>query len=450
MNTELIRKYNVAGPRYTSYPTVPYWDGVAPSEAAWERHVLKAYKAGQGLSLYIHLPYCESLCTYCGCNTRITVNHAVEKPYVKTILREWKMYRQLFGKHKPLLKELHLGGGTPTFFSPENLKFLIDSVKEDCQLAPAYEFSFEGHPNNTSREHLQVLFNIGFRRVSFGIQDFDPEVQQIINRVQPYENVVRVTREAREIGYTSINYDLVYGLPFQTIASVADAFDKVIDLKPDRIAYYSYAHVPWLKPGQRRYTEADLPSNEYKRQLYELGKRRLEMAGYLEVGMDHFALPEDELYKAAQSGSLHRNFMGYTTQNSSLQIGLGASAISDTWTAFGQNIKAVEEYRRVVDEGRFPLYRGHELTVEDKSVRQQILDLMCRFATDLSDIQQPALLYEIHERLKELEEDNLIEITASGIKINEKGRAFVRNVCMAFDVRMWRNKPETQLFSSTV
>ena len=336
MKNHLINKYNVPGPRYTSYPTVPYWDKTVPEEATWRDHVQQAYRASrqQGISLYVHLPFCESLCTYCGCTTRITVNHRVEEPYIEAVLREWKMYFDLLGE-PPLIKELHLGGGTPTFFSPSNLCKLVLHILRLGRINRDTELSMEAHPDSTSEQHLHVLSQLGFRRLSLGIQDFDPEVQQIINRQQTYAQVEEVVAKARNIGFTSINFDLIYGLPKQTIQRVQDTIDQSLRLGPDRIAFYSYAHVPWMKPTQRS-LEPYLPSSDTKRQLYEFGKQALQAAGYHEIGMDHFARESDALYQASQNGKLHRNFMGYTTQATQLLIGLGASAISDTWTAFGQ------------------------------------------------------------------------------------------------------------------
>jgi len=454
MDKNLVRKYNVPGPRYTSYPTVPYWEDVAPTQEKWMDHVSSAFKIseakGEGISLYLHLPFCEKLCTYCGCNKRITINHNVEDPYITTLLQEWRLYQELFGK-APLIQEIHLGGGTPTFFSPSNLKRMMEGLFYGSRLAEDAELSFEGHPNNTSKEHLQTLYDLGFRRVSFGIQDFDEEVQRVINRIQPYENVEMVTRWAREIGYESVNYDLIYGLPKQTMSSVIDTIQKSNFLKPDRIAFYSYAHVPWNSPGQRAYTEADLPKDEEKRSLYEMGKQLFEEAGYVEIGMDHFALKTDKLYAAAQNADLHRNFMGYSTNATRLMVGLGCSSISDTWTAFGQNLKKVEDYREAVEKGQFPIFRGHLLTEEDLILRKHILDLMCRFKTNISaEALVQFNLVEAKERLKELAEDQLILLDQDSIRVHEAGKPFIRNICMALDARLWRNKPQTQLFSSTI
>jgi len=451
MNKSLIRKYNVPGPRYTSYPTVPYWDEKPPTEEQWKGKVNATFQNSrkEGLSIYIHLPYCESLCTYCGCNTRITVNHAVEEPYINTLLKEWQMYRDLLGE-APLIKEIHLGGGTPTFFSPDNLKRLIGTIVNSGKVGSETEMSFEAHPNNTTAEHMQVLYDLGFRRISLGIQDFDPAVQEIVNRVQPFEKVEEVTRQAREIGYTSVNFDLIYGLPKQSAETVADTIRKTIRLMPDRIAFYSYAHVPWMKPAQKMF-EQHLPTHEVKRNLYELGKSMLEDQGYYEIGMDHFALKTDSLYLASQQGKLHRNFMGYSTNATKLLVGLGASSISDTWTAFGQNIKSVEPYMQCVNDGRLPVYRGHLLNEEDLMVRQHILNIMCRSHTEWSrESAEAEVLNYAMSRLQEMAQDKIVELDQDSIRVYENGKPFIRNVCMALDLRMWRKKPETTLFSSTI
>jgi len=379
----LTSKYNVAAPRYTSYPTVPAWNNT-PSEDQWKNLVKESFKktnSVNGISLYIHLPFCESLCTYCACNTRITVNHKVEVPYLEALLNEWDLYLNLFDE-KPKIKELHLGGGTPTFFKAENLKRLISGILTKAEACENPDFSFEGHPSNTTAEHLQTLYDLGFRRVSFGIQDFDPIVQDVINRYQSYEEVETVVKAARSIGYSSVNFDLVYGLPFQKLNTIVDTIQKVIQLKPDRIAYYSYAHVPWIKPGQRKFTEKDLPVDVEKRELYEKGLQLFTAAGYVEIGMDHFALKSDALYAALINKKLHRNFMGYSDSYTELMISLGVSAISDTWNGFAQNIKEVEAYQKKVLEGKFPFFKGHLLSEEDKVVRKHILNIMCQGKTN--------------------------------------------------------------------
>tara|TARA_R110002124_G_scaffold2112_3_gene13979 strand:+ start:978 stop:2342 length:1365 start_codon:yes stop_codon:yes gene_type:complete len=450
----LVNKYNVAGPRYTSYPTVPYWDVNTFSLQQWKNSVRQSFEesnTNEGLSLYLHLPFCESLCTFCGCHKRITKRHEVELPYIKALIKEWSLYRNLFGV-KPKIKELHLGGGTPTFFSPENLKFLISELLKVSELAENYEFSFEGHPNNTTESHLQTLFDLGFRRVSYGVQDYNLKVQKAINRVQPFENVKRATELAREIGYTSIGHDIIFGLPFQTEADVITTIKKTESLMPDRIAFYSYAHVPWIKGnGQRGFKDEDLPSGDSKRQQYETGKHLLELAGYIEIGMDHFALKKDSLYKAMQNQTLHRNFMGYTASKTQAMIGIGVSSISDSWYGFAQNVKSIEDYYHLIEEGIIPVYRGHMLSDEDLVIRQHILNLMCHFKTSwLNEKMTFPELQEVLIKLKEFEQDGLLEFKRKQVSVTDKGKPFIRNICMAFDLLLQRKKPDTQLFSMTI
>ena len=449
----LIEKYNVAAPRYTSYPTVPYWDPNPPTLSNWKEMVQNTFLSGNkedGISIYIHLPFCESLCTYCGCNTRITVNHAVEVPYIDALRKEWSMYLSLFDD-KPIIKEVHLGGGTPTFFKPANLEMLLQGIFSHAILSQDAELSFEGHPNNTTTEHLTVLYGLGFRRLSLGIQDFDLKVQDVINRIQTFEQVQSITQEAREIGYTSVNYDLIYGLPLQTAEGMKSTIEKIIALRPDRIAFYSYAHVPWLKPGQRKFTEVDLPSGEKKRNLYESGRSQLENAGYQEIGMDHFALPEDRLLLASANKTLHRNFMGYTNFHTRLMIGLGVSSISDAWNGFAQNEKKLEDYYKRINNDEIPIFKGHILSAEDLILRKHILNLMCLMETTWENEKAvcPAF-YEGLNRLNEMCSDGFLVINDKSIQITPKGRPFLRNICMAMDAKLWRKQPGTQLFSSAI
>ena len=452
----LIDKYNIPGPRYTSYPTVPFWDEASFTSDLWQESVIKSFNesnASEGISIYIHLPFCEALCTFCACHKRITKQHSVETPYLETVLKEWDLYVKLFSDSakKPKIKELHLGGGTPTFFSPGNLRKLLEGIFSKAEIAENPEFSFEGHPNNTTRAHLQTLYDLGFRRASFGVQDYDPKVQKAINRIQPFENVENVTNWAREIGYKGVSHDLVFGLPFHTWEKMEYTIRKTLELKPDRLAFYSYAHVPWIKGvGQRGFDENDLPSGEEKRKLYENGKKLLEDLGYKEVGMDHFALEHDDLYQSMVSGDIHRNFMGYSSSKTQLMIGLGMSAISDSWYAFAQNEKTVEDYQKRVEEGKIPVFRGHILNDEDLKIRQHILNLMCRLETSWDLQTSFPEIENALQALKEMETDGLVEISNNSIKITEKGRAFTRNVAMTFDLRMLRNKPETRIFSMTI
>ncbi|MAW96883.1 MULTISPECIES: oxygen-independent coproporphyrinogen III oxidase [unclassified Leeuwenhoekiella] len=454
IDTALVTKYNVPGPRYTSYPTVPYWDRDQFSLVSWKETLKQSFKQSnktEGISLYIHLPFCESMCTFCGCTKRITKNHSVETPYIKALLKELALYRALLGE-RPVIQQVHLGGGTPTFFTEQNLKSLIDGIFKIADRGEHCEMSFEGHPNNTTYAHLETLASLGFTRVCYGVQDYNATVQKAINRIQPFAHVQRATDQARQAGYTSVGHDIIFGLPFQTLDHVKHTIEKTIQLFPDRIAFYSYAHVPWIKGnGQRGYDEANLPTAEEKREQYETGKRLLLEAGYVEIGMDHFALPTDDLYFAQQEGRLHRNFMGYNASKTKVMIGLGVSAISDSWYSFAQNVKGLDEYYHLLENDILPVYRGHILTAEDLVIRRHILNLMCGFQTrwDAPELCFDGLA-ETLIRLGELEADGLVEYILNGLRVTEKGKAFVRNICLAFDLRLQRNKPETKLFSMTI
>lgn len=454
MKKALIQKYNVPGPRYTSYPTVPYWNEAGFTYQDWITSFKKSFQesnAKEGISLYIHLPFCESLCTFCGCNKRITKNHDVESPYIQAVLKEWRLYSKLLDE-KPIIKEIHLGGGTPTFFSTKNLEDLINGIFAYANKAEDYEFSFEGHPNNTTHAHLQKLYDLGFRRVSFGVQDYSEKVQKAIHREQPFHNVAKVTFWAKEIGYTSIGHDIIFGLPFQTIENVVDTIEKTKSLQPDRLAFYSYAHVPWIKGnGQRGFKDEDIPKDQEKRILYQVGKELLQKNGYVEIGMDHFALPTDSLYQSFKNGQLHRNFMGYSSSKTQLMIGLGVSSISDSWYSFAQNEKNLDDYYRWLEEDKLPVFRGHLLTAEDLIIRKHILNLMCQFETRWDS---PETYFEeipeIIAQLREMETDGLLLFKENGIQVTDLGKAHVRNICMAFDLHLKRKAPETALFSMTV
>ena len=454
MKNSLISKYNIPGPRYTSYPTVPFWNADTFSKEKWISSFQKSFNESnqsEGISLYIHLPFCESLCTFCACHKHITKRHEVEEEYIETVLKEWKLYVDQVDE-KPIVKEVHLGGGTPTFFSSKNLERLIQGLFIHAEKHPDYEFSFEGHPNNTTKEQLQTLYDLGFTRVSFGVQDYDEKVQKAIHRLQTFDQVKKVTEWSREIGYTSISHDLIFGLPFQTLDSIIDSVNKTKELLPDRISFYSYAHVPWVKGvGQRGFNEQDLPKDEVKRELYEIGKKLFADLGYEEIGMDHFALKNDSLYKATLDKSLHRNFMGYSANKTQLMVGLGMSSISDSWYGFAQNVKTVKEYQSIVNSGEIPVFRGHILSKEDLVIRQHILNIMCRFSTSwknndvkIKNIDKSICL------LKEMESDGLVTFENDSLKLTEEARPFVRNVCMAFDDYLQKSEPQTQLFSMTI
>ncbi|MBX2925937.1 MAG: oxygen-independent coproporphyrinogen III oxidase [Chitinophagaceae bacterium] len=450
---ELIAKYNQPVPRYTSYPTVPFWkNDISPTE--WAKVFSEQFIARNnqgGLSLYIHLPFCESLCTYCGCNKKITRNHSVEEDYIGAIEKEWSLYRNLMHE-KPVIREIHLGGGTPTFFSPRNLDRLLKIFLSHCTIHPNHAFSIEGHPNNTTRRHLDTLFSLGFRRISYGVQDLDAEVQKVINRVQPVESVQQATANAREAGFTSVNFDLIYGLPLQTIQSIDRTIGEVIQLQPDRIAFYSYAHVPWTSKAQRLFDESHLPSAEEKLQLYIHGQYLFLAAGYHDIGMDHFSLPGDELYAAKQQGRLHRNFMGYTVQDSGMLLGLGVSAISDTGNAFVQNHKTLHTYYNDINSGNLPVSRGYFLNKEDIIFRNYIKNITCKGYTAFQTDDLPVLKDTCFPRLEEPVADGLVELNDRQLKLTAKGHYFIRNICSAFDLHLQRqhHTGENKIFSKAI
>ena len=444
----LIKKYNIPAPRYTSYPTVPFWGNSVND--GWMDSVIKCFNETNnktGISLYIHLPYCEKLCTYCACTKLITQDHNKEKKYIDSIIKEWNMYLTNFSE-KPIIREIHLGGGTPTFFSPENLKILINNIVNNSIVHKDYVFSFEAHPNNTSKEHLQTLYDVGFRRVSFGIQDFDLAVQKTINRIQKFETIQLLTELSREIGYNSINYDLIYGLPKQINESIDLTMDKISLLKPDRIAFYSYAHVPWTQKGQRIFSEKDIPNNEKKRELYEQGKKRLLDLGYRDIGMDHFAFPSDELFKAKEEKRLHRNFMGYNTNQTKLLIGLGISSISDAYYAFSQNSKSEQEYIRNATNC---VEKNYMLSSQDLIIKHAILDIACKGVLFLSEEIKDLLPESSFDKLEEMKTEGIITLHNNTLKVTNMGMTFLRNICMVFDIKLInKQNKDSNMFSKSI
>jgi oxygen-independent coproporphyrinogen-3 oxidase len=446
----LVAKYDVPGPRYTSYPTVPYWEST-PGETEWLACVGRALAGSEhGAAIYVHVPFCRQLCTFCGCNTRITRTHAIILPYVEAVLAEYRLYRERLGVAAPAIGEVHLGGGTPTFLTPEELDRLLSGLFEVSSLRRDAALSIEVDPRVTTAEQLALLARHGFRRISLGVQDFDPRVQDIVNRVQSEEQVRMVTDTARSRGFDSVNFDLIYGLPLQTRASIESTMDAVCRLRPDRIALYGYAHVPWIKPGQRRFTEADLPEGAAKRALYERSRERLDAEGYREIGLDHFALESDSLWHAAQSGRLHRNFMGYTEAFTRPLFGLGASAIGDAGDAFAQNEKDLQQYQQRIAQQELPIIRGHRLDAEDLSLRQHILNLMTRLETRWSERDYTPYLDAVPGKLAEFAADGLVQLGDRSVRVTAAGRAYLRNICMAFDARLARQSPDKALFSRTV
>ncbi len=448
---DLLHKYDVPTPRYTSYPTVPYWDFSTIDEAKWKQSVIDTFNEENGeLCVYIHLPFCENMCTFCACNKRITKNHKVEDSYISSVLKEWRMYRSLLST-TPVIKEIHLGGGTPTFFSADNLVQLINGITADAIVNVNHEFSIEVHPNYTTEEHIEKLAAVGFNRISLGVQDFDPKVQFVINRIQSFEKTKEVVDWARKYNYQSVNIDLIYGLPHQTVKSIEYSIHLIKSFMPDRIAFYSYAHVPWKSKVQRRYTEEDLPVASEKWAMYNRGRELLEEAGFESIGMDHFALLSDKLFVAAAEGNLHRNFMGYTTTKSKLIIGLGVSSISDSWNAFAQNEKVVEAYEEKISHGILPLVEGHLLSEEDVIIRKNILELMCEDKTRLDNqLLEPGFITSAFSKLRELEADGLVTIDEKNIHVTPKGRSFIRNISAVIDARLWRNQKSANTFSKAI
>ncbi|MDO9183645.1 MAG: oxygen-independent coproporphyrinogen III oxidase, partial [Bacteriovorax sp.] len=427
--SELINKYNRPGPRYTSYPPVPFWNN-SPNEKQWISHLRASYKKDAGVDLYVHVPFCESLCYYCGCNRIITKSHDNEKTYLVALLKEWEIYQEKMGF--PLkVNSLHFGGGTPTFLSPENLELLIVTLLQNK--SQTFIGSIEIDPRTCSDEHLDVLARQNIKRVSLGIQDFDPYVQKAINRDQSPAMVETLVDKIRSRNFSSINFDLIYGLPKQSLESISKTIEIVAKMKPDLIAFYSYAHLPEKIKNQRLIVESELPTPELKRELYELGKKLLIENGYKDIGMDHFALPTSFLYKAMVEKKLHRNFMGYVDKKSSILIGLGPSSISDSSLSFIQNIKDVRSYEQKILSGELPIEIGHTQTSEDLLVQDLILQMMCHNEISVVDKVQIPFWNEIENDILEFSKDGIVEFSNDQIKITSIGAGFVRNVAMSFD-----------------
>jgi oxygen-independent coproporphyrinogen III oxidase len=446
--TNLFNKYDVPAPRYTSYPTVPYWSE-NPTNQQWMDFVQKNMnQPSTAWAMYVHIPYCETLCTFCGCNTSITKNHEREEPYVHLIFKEWDAYKKnIKGFTERPLRQLHLGGGTPTFLSAKNLDLLVGKLLADVTIDPQhFEGAIEVDPRRTKLDQLEVLRKHKFNRISLGVQDFDSEVQRLVNRVQPFEMTESITKGARDLGYESVNFDLIYGLPTQNLDKIRRMIDLTVQLRPDRIALYSLAVVPWIKPAQKLFKDEDLPQGEEKRKLYEVSRELLLQAGYKEIGMDHFALPTDSLYKSSQSGELHRNFMGYADIRTDVLLGLGVSAISETPECFHQNEKALPVYESIVSQEKVPTLRGHVLSDEDREQREQILLFMTRGEVALRSEQVDS----VKSFLKEMIQDGLVEVTSSHMKMTDKGTPFLRNACMALDQRFRTKSPTAQVFSKAL
>lgn len=442
---QLIQKYNIPGPRYTSYPPVPFWRGT-PSESLWIEHIKTQYDEKQGLDLYVHVPFCESLCYYCGCSRTITKDHSVEDAYVNTLLKEWSLYQEKLG-FNPLVSSLHFGGGTPTFLSPTNLDRLIKGLT--ANRTNFFIGSIEIDPRTCTTEHIKVLTKNSIKRVSLGIQDFDQTVQEVIHREQSPELVRKLVQEMRKHEIESINFDLIYGLPKQTIQSIQTTIQLVSEMRPDLIAFYSYAHLPERIKNQRLIKNEDLPSPHLKRELYETGKRLLAEQGYADVGMDHFALPSSYLYQAQKQKNLHRNFMGYVDKKSSILIGIGPTSISDSSLSFMQNAKDLKVYQEKINAGTLAIEKGHAHHPSDLLVQQVIQDLMCNNEVTLSNKLQIPYWNVIDEELKAFQQDGILIQSENKIKLTEMGKGFMRNVAMSFDFYL-RAQENSKNFSQTI
>jgi len=446
---DLLKKYDVPVPRYTSYPTVPAWKE-SPTSDEWFKSLRTTMNEDQSSwSMYLHLPFCETMCTFCGCNTIITKDHSKAHPYVLEILKEWELYlTNVPDLAKKPLKHIHLGGGSPTFLSPMELKFLIESLfKNIKKTSENFEASIEVDPRRTTEDQLKVLRELGFNRVSLGVQDFNTEVQKIIHREQPFEMTRSITDISRALGYTSVNFDLIYGLPLQTKERLISTVEQTLKLSPDRIAFYSFALVPWIKPAQRLFKDSDLPTSEEKRELYEIARAMFLQAGYQDIGMDHFAKTTDSLFTARQNKTLHRNFMGYTDQKTDVLLGLGLSSISETKNMFHQNEKLLPKYQECLASGKIPTHRGHKLSAQDEKQRKKILQIMTQYEYKWEGDSE----YQLFQtKMADFIDEELVDVNEMGFRVTEAGHPFLRNICALFDDYIPQNRPEKGLFSKSI
>jgi oxygen-independent coproporphyrinogen-3 oxidase len=451
----LIRRYDVAGPRYTSYPTADRFVE-AFGEAELRQWLDKRDLGGitQPLSLYVHLPFCDTLCYYCGCNKVVTRDHSKSAKYINYLEKELTLLEPSLGAARQI-GQLHWGGGTPTFLARDEMRALVDAICRHFRRAPDCECAIEVDPRRAAPGTMDFLASLGFNRVSLGVQDFDPQVQKAVHRIQSEEETRRVVGEARQAGFGSVNIDLIYGLPKQTLDGFDRTLDQVIALDPDRIALYSYAHLPKLFKPQRRIAEADLPSAETKLQIMSLAIGRLTRAGYLYISMDHFARPDDELALAQAQGRLQRNFQGYSTRRGCDLIGLGVSAIGAIGPSYYQNRKVLAEYYAALDAGRLPVARGLELTPDDLVRRAGIQALACHFRVSMESIELSHLIDfkryfapELND-LRRLQGEGLVELNDDWIVVTAKGRLLVRVVCAVFD-RYLRERETRAQYSKVI
>ena len=436
---DLINRYDKSGPRYTSYPTaLELHEGFGDAE--YRQHIEKSNSAGGPLSLYFHLPFCDTVCFYCACNKIVTKNRAHAAPYLDNLCKEIAMLGELFDKNRKVT-QLHWGGGTPTFLSYEQMKRLMDVTREYFNLYcdDSGEYSIEVDPRETNDRTIAQLRELGFNRISLGLQDFDPDVQKAVNRLQSKEQTFAVLESARKEGFRSTNIDLIYGLPLQTEYTFATTLDQVLIYAPDRFSIFNYAHMPSRFKTQRQINEADLPTAAVKLEILQMVGKKLTDAGYVYIGMDHFAKPDDELAIAQRDGKLYRNFQGYSTHSDCDLIGLGVTSIGRVGDAYMQNYKELDQYEEAISASRLPVFKGVDLDDDDKLRRAVITQLICHFDLDFSQIELEFKIvfseYFAHElaNLKIMEKDGLLSFTTNGIKVKTAGRLLIRNICMAFD-----------------
>jgi oxygen-independent coproporphyrinogen-3 oxidase len=454
ISEDFLKKYNRPGPRYTSYPTAPVWqDTFGPSDL--EQSMATADAARTPASLYMHLPYCESLCLFCACTVVISKDTGVVPPYLATLKREIERVAPHVSRNREVV-QFHWGGGTPTYLRPAQMDELFSFTRERFSFAPNAEIGIEVDPRVTSREHLETLRRLGFNRLSLGIQDFHPEVQKAIHRIQPFEMTRDLIAYARALGFDSINVDLIYGLPYQTADRFRASVEQVLTLAPDRVAMFSYAHVPWLKKQQGSFV-AHLPEGMDKFGIFCAGLQTFLDAGYLYIGMDHFAKPGDELAVAQQNRTLHRNFQGYTTKAGADLYGMGVSAISGIGLAYGQNFRDVPGYTAAIDRGGLATMRGYHLSDEDSLRRTVISRLLCHTLIRKNEIEaefrinfDETFASELG-RLQDFADDGLVTLTAHEIRVTWLGRIFIRNIAMVFDPYLEKQQLESRpLFSKTL
>jgi oxygen-independent coproporphyrinogen-3 oxidase len=452
---QLIAKYDQSGPRYTSYPTaVEFHDGF--DAAAYRRACERSNAGGRSLSLYFHIPFCNTICFYCACNKIATKDRSLAQPYLDRVYRELQLQGELFdGSRK--VEQLHWGGGTPTFISNGQMRELMEQTRRYFSLADddSGEYSIEIDPREATAETVALLRDIGFNRMSLGVQDFNQDVQKAVNRIQSEAQTLEVLQSARDRGFRSISIDLIYGLPFQSARSFEATLERIIDFGPDRLSVFNYAHLPKMFPPQRRINEAELPVPQEKLDILQMSIEKLVNAGYVFIGMDHFARPDDELAVAQREGTLYRNFQGYSTHADCDLLGLGVTSIGKVANTYSQNVKTLEPYYEHLDAGRLPLLRGIELNRDDEIRRDVITRLICNFQLDYAAVNR-AWEIDFHDyfsdampTLRGMAGDGLLSVTDAGIEVHPKGRLLIRNICMNFDAYM-AQKQAQQRFSKVI